>query len=78
MKLLSLGSLLFLFLGCDSSGNGQAPAPAPVFRLMAEDDDYPYARVFHDDKRGVTCWSFSSTYARSVSCLPDSQLVGAP
>lgn len=32
-------------------------------------------RVFHDDERGVTCWTYKE---RGISCLPDHDIYSIP
>lgn len=42
---------------------------------QASAERLPYGvSVFHDAKRGATCWIYSSINLGGISCLPDSSL----
>ena len=43
-----------------------------VFKLY---DNSPI-KVWHDDQRRVTCWSYGYDNRGGLSCIPDSQLAG--
>lgn len=47
-----------------------------VYNSQGSYEREPKVVIFHDDKRGVTCYVFSGYYGRSASCIPDSQLKG--
>lgn len=35
---------------------------------------WTYVRVWHDDKRAVTCWVMAGTKSSALHCVPDWQL----
>ncbi|HNC11757.1 MAG TPA: hypothetical protein PLF59_08290 [Cyclobacteriaceae bacterium] len=47
-----------------------------VYNSQGNYEREPKVLIFHDDKRGVTCYVFSGYYGRSASCIADSQLKG--
>ena len=41
----------------------------------ASANQLPYGvSVFHDDRRGTTCWIYDGPSKGGISCIPDSQL----
>jgi hypothetical protein len=72
-KKLVIGCLALLLLGC---GGSAPPVSLPSTSVPVEVFDIGIIRdviVFHDEKRGVTCYVYESV---AISCLPDSQLKG--
>ncbi|WP_275629819.1 hypothetical protein [Pseudomonas sp. 273] len=62
MKTLILIVLLSVLVGCTYEKE-----PREVANGAA------HIRVWHDDKRGVTCWLYGGT-SGGISCLPDGAL----
>lgn len=52
---------LALLLALLATGASAAPLPYGV-------------RVFHDDERATTCWTYQVASGAGISCIPDSQL----
>lgn len=64
MKILVVAVLLTIIAGCDREFPEQ---PAPKRYGAA------HIQVWHDDKRGVTCWLYGPSNG-GISCLPDGQV----
>lgn len=75
--------LIIVVLGISAIGayvikNYKAPDPKPEVKVVTKVVTNPGVpmsiRVFHDEKRGVTCYLKEHSASSALSCVPDIQL----
>jgi len=76
MKWLAMVLLLLLLSSCGgtTSYNDLPKVSTDDLVALSSNNIHNSITVYHDDKRGVTCWVYRGYEEGSISCIPDSQL----
>jgi archaellum component FlaF (FlaF/FlaG flagellin family) len=69
LSAIGFTALVFSTMSNSSDGTNSANQNQNVGRSIT---------YWHDDARQVSCWIYSAGVGNSISCLPDSQVQGAP